>query len=66
MFNGTLPFSVQNRPYIALAPMEGLMDGEFRELLTAVGGIDHCVTEFIRITTQVLPAKVYYLSLIHI
>jgi len=60
MFTGTLPFSVQDRPYIALAPMEGLMDGEFRELLTAVGGIDHCVTEFIRITTQVLPAKVYY------
>ena len=60
MFTGTLPFSTTDRPYIALAPMEGLMDGPFRELLTAVGGIDHCVTEFIRITHQVYPEKVFY------
>lgn len=36
------------------------MDGVFRELLTAVGGIDHCVTEFIRVTNQVFPEKVFY------
>ena len=60
MFTGTLPFTDAERPYIALAPMEGLMDGVFRELLTAVGGIDHCVTEFIRVTQQVFPEKVFY------
>ena len=57
MFTGTLPFTDTQRPYIALAPMEGLMDGTFRELLTAVGGIDHCVTEFIRVTQQVFPSN---------
>jgi len=62
MFTGTLPFNARRAeiPYIALAPMEGLMDGVFRELLTAVGGIDHCVTEFIRVTQQVFPEKVFY------
>ena len=55
----TTPFSNCSPPYIALAPMEGLMDGHFRELLTAVGGIDHCVTEFIRITKQVYPQRVF-------
>lgn len=60
MFTGQLPFTNTPRPYIALAPMEGLMDGTFRELMTAVGGIDHCVTEFVRVTTQVLPPKVFY------
>jgi len=60
MFTGQLPFTDSDRPYLALAPMEGLMDGVFRELLTAVGGIDHCVTEFIRVTQQVFPEKVFY------
>jgi len=60
IFSGDLPFTDHARPYIALAPMEGLMDGTFRELLTAVGGIDHCVTEFIRVTQQVFPEKVFF------
>lgn len=59
-FTGKLPFQTQTKPYIALAPMEGLMDGNFREVLTAVGGIDHCVTEFIRVTNTVFPEKVFY------
>ncbi len=60
MFTGQLPFSTHaDRPYIALAPMEGLMDHHLRDLLTRVGGIDHCVTEFIRVTQQVYPAKVF-------
>ncbi|QQD24886.1 tRNA dihydrouridine(16) synthase DusC [Venatoribacter cucullus] len=59
-FTGTLPFQQQpQRPYIALAPMEGLMDHHLRDILTRVGGIDHCVTEFIRVTEQVYPAKVF-------
>jgi tRNA-dihydrouridine synthase C len=36
------------------------MDGTFRELMTSVGGIDHCVTEFVRVTGQLLPPKVFY------
>lgn len=60
MFTGQLPFhSRTERPYIALAPMEGLMDHHLRDLLTRIGGIDHCVSEFIRVTGQVYPAKVF-------
>lgn len=55
-----LPFADKSRPYIALAPMEGLMDHHLREILTAVGGIDHCVTEFVRVSQTVYPAKVWY------
>lgn len=59
-FTGTLPFQQQSqRPYIALAPMEGLMDYHLRDILTRVGGIDHCVTEFIRVVDRVYPAKVF-------
>jgi len=35
------------------------MDYNLREILTAVGGIDHCVTEFIRVTDQLYPARVF-------
>ena len=44
---------------IALAPMEGLVDEILRDLLTQVGGIDCCVTEFIRITNRLLPLATY-------
>ena len=44
---------------ILLAPMEGLLDHSLRDALTRVGGIDRCVTEFIRITDQLLPPRVY-------
>ena len=47
-------------PYIALAPMEGLMDHHLREILTSVGGIDHCVTEFVRVSQTLYPARVFY------
>ena len=40
---------------IALAPMEGLVDDILRELLTGVGGVDWCVTEFIRVSDRLLP-----------
>lgn len=45
---------------IILAPMEGLADSILRDCLTQIGGIDLCVTEFIRVTTQLLPPKVFY------
>ena len=37
--------------------MEGLLDHGLRELLTRAGGVDRCVSEFIRITDQLLPAR---------
>jgi tRNA-dihydrouridine synthase C len=40
---------------IALAPMEGLVDEILRDVLTRVGGIDWCVTEFIRVSERLLP-----------
>lgn len=43
-----------------LAPMEGVVDHTLRRLLTDIGGIDICVTEFIRVTDHVLPDKVFH------
>jgi len=45
---------------IALAPMEGLVDDILRDVLTQVGGIDWCVTEFIRVTERLLPDHYFY------
>ncbi len=39
--------------------MEGVVDSLTRDLLTRIGGIDQCVTEFIRITDQLMPEKVF-------
>ncbi|MDT7835209.1 tRNA dihydrouridine synthase [Aquabacterium sp. OR-4] len=44
---------------ILLAPMEGLLDHSLRDALTRVGGIDRCVTEFIRVTDRLLPDRVF-------
>jgi tRNA-dihydrouridine synthase C len=44
---------------ILLAPMEGLLDHSLRDAITQVGGIDLCVSEFIRITDQLLPERVF-------
>jgi tRNA-dihydrouridine synthase C len=44
---------------ILLAPMEGLLDYSLRDVLTRVGGIDRCVSEFIRVTDRVLPDRVF-------
>lgn len=45
---------------IALAPMEGVIDSVMRDLLTSIGGIDQCTTEFIRVTDRELPDHVFY------
>lgn len=39
--------------------MEGVLDHSLRDIITRVGGIDRCVSEFIRITDQLLPARVF-------
>ncbi len=40
--------------------MEGLLDFVLRDVLTRVGGVDRCVSEFIRVTSTQLPDKVFY------
>jgi tRNA-dihydrouridine synthase C len=42
-----------------LAPMEGLTDPHMRDVLTRIGGYDACVTEFIRVTDRLLPARTF-------
>lgn len=44
---------------LLLAPMEGLLDHMLRDALTRVGGIDRCVSEFIRITDMLMPKRVF-------
>ena len=44
---------------LILAPMEGLLDFVLRDVLTRVGGIDRCVSEFIRVTDTLLPERVF-------
>lgn len=44
---------------LLLAPMEGLLDATLRDALTRVGGIDRCVSEFIRVTGTLLPERVF-------
>ncbi len=40
---------------LVLAPMEGLADDVLRGVLTSAGGYDWCVTEFVRVSTTLLP-----------
>lgn len=44
---------------ILLAPMEGVVDHSVRKLLTGIGGIDLCTTEFVRVTHTKLPEKIF-------
>jgi tRNA-dihydrouridine synthase C len=39
--------------------MEGLLDFVLRDILTQVGGVDRCVSEFVRITHTLLPERAY-------
>ena len=42
------------------APMEGVVDAIMRDTITRMGGVDVCVTEFLRITDQLYPDKVFF------
>ena len=44
---------------IALAPMEGLVDEVLRDVLSRVGGIDWCVSEFVRVNDTLLPPSCF-------
>ncbi len=45
---------------LLLAPMEGVVDHTMRDLLSGLGGLDRCVTEFLRVSEQLLPARVFH------
>ena len=45
---------------IYLAPMEGLIDHHMRHILTRIGGYQHCVTEFLRVTDRLLPEHLFH------
>jgi len=49
-----------NIPFLHLAPMEGVVDYSMRKTLTEIGGIDHCVTEFVRVTKNLHPNKIFH------
>ena len=53
----TTPTPVRSRIY--LAPMEGLLDCVLRDILTRVGGVDRCVSEFIRVTHTLLNERTF-------
>jgi len=45
---------------IVLAPMEGLADVHLRRLLTAQGGFDWVVSEFVRVVDRAYPDRVFF------
>lgn len=40
--------------------MEGVVDWVMRDTLTSLGGVDQCVTEFLRVTDKLHPESVFY------
>jgi len=44
---------------IILAPMDGVLDGCMRDILTRSGTFDLCMTEFLRVTAQKNPVKIF-------
>jgi tRNA-dihydrouridine synthase C len=49
----------QDQDRILLAPMEGVVDAVMRDLISSIGGVDLCVTEFVRVTDRLLPLSDY-------
>jgi len=47
-------------PRVALAPMEGVLEVTARRLITEQGAWDFCVTEFVRVSHERLPPKVFH------
>ena len=48
-----------DQPTLGLAPMQGITDAVMRALVSELGGLDYCVTEFLRVTGQ--PLGIRYL-----
>jgi tRNA-dihydrouridine synthase C len=54
-----IPRVEHGRPALILAPMEGVTDAPMRAILSRIGGFTHLVSEFIRVSHDVLPTKVF-------
>lgn len=48
-----------HQPAVVLAPMEGVTDAPMRALMTEIGGLSFCVSEFLRVTHQLYPNHVF-------
>lgn len=48
------------RPSLVLAPMEGVIDAPMRAFLSERGGFTHCVSEFLRVSSEALPPKLFH------
>ncbi|MDR3428710.1 tRNA-dihydrouridine synthase [Silvimonas sp.] len=59
-YNGGCYFDWLPALRIYLAPMEGLLDHVLRDVLTRAGGVDLCVSEFIRVSGSLLPKRIFY------
>lgn len=44
---------------ILLAPMEGVIDSHLRAIYAQIGGVSHCVSEFVRVNDLPVPAKTF-------
>ena len=56
------PTALRPTPRLLLAPMEGLLDPRLRAALTMAAPYDWCVTEFVRVTQEILPLR-YFLRM---
>lgn len=54
-----MPESDRSPGRLVLAPMEGLADDLLRDVLTRASHYDWCVTEFVRVSTTVLPLTAF-------
>ena len=55
----SFPSLARGQPALILAPMEGVTDAPMRALMTERGGFRYCVSEFLRVSSEVPPAKVF-------
>ena len=53
------PGLVRDRPALLLAPMEGLTDAPMREVQGRIGAFTFGVSEFIRVSGEVLPHHIF-------
>lgn len=44
---------------LVLAPMEGVTDAPMRRWMSARGGFTHCVSEFVRVSQEVIPKRTF-------
>lgn len=59
MSSWTTSWITPGRFALVLAPMDGVFDAPMRELLARHGDYDYCVSEFIRVTDEVPPGKIF-------